>query len=266
MGRSTSVNLQGRVAIITGVASGIGRATASRMAMEGARLVLSDVDGETLDEIEAEIGQQSSTPLVIKADATRENEVQEVMNRAEEFHKQIDILVNCIGVEDSPSREEASSNEWGRHVIGNLTGVYLSCCAVAPHMRQRHYGKIINIASSTGRYRSSYFHYRSALQSGVPYASSNGGILALTRELAFELAPDGIYVNAVVPGLILSERKQNEWSRLEEWVRKNILAEMSLGRPGRPDEVAAVVCFLASDKSSYITGTAIDVNGGWWVS
>jgi NAD(P)-dependent dehydrogenase (short-subunit alcohol dehydrogenase family) len=183
-----------------------------------------------------------------------------------ECHQHIDILVNCLGLGGDDSLAESDQTEWGRLPAGNLAGVFFSCRAVAPYMRERRYGKIVNIASSTGRYRSSYFRYRPPRPTDVPDASSQGGILALTRQLAFELAPDGIYVNAVVPGLILTEQRQIEWSRLDDRTRSDILAEVSLGRLGKPEEVAAVVCFLGSDRSSYITATAIDVNGGWWVS
>jgi NAD(P)-dependent dehydrogenase (short-subunit alcohol dehydrogenase family) len=93
-----------------------------------------------------------------------------------------------------------------------------------------------------------------------------GGVLALTRELSLELGPHGVTVNAVVPGWILTERSTREWERMSEGARRDILAEISLGRPGRPAEVAGAVLFLASDASSYVSGAIIDVNGGWWMS
>ena len=133
-------------------------------------------------------------------------------------------------------------------------------------MAERRHGKIVNLAWSAGRYRSSYFPTGSSFRSGAAYASSQGGILAFTRELAFELGPQGVHVNAVVPGLIETREGDRDWEQLPEMAKSYILLESAVGRMGTPDEVAAVVCFLASDRSSYVTGTSIDVNGGWWMS
>ena len=140
------------------------------------------------------------------------------------------------------------------------------CRTVSPHMAERRYGKIVNLAWSAGRYRSSYFPTGSSFRSGAAYASGQGGILAFTRELAFELAADGVHVNAVVPGLIETREGKRDWESLSETAKSYILLESAVGRMGTPDEVAAVICFLSSERSSYITGTSIDVNGGWWMS
>ncbi|HKV43107.1 MAG TPA: SDR family NAD(P)-dependent oxidoreductase [bacterium] len=260
------MSLRGRVAIVTGATGDIGRAAARRLAAEGARLVLSDKDPGALEEVGNDVGTSGTPPFVARADITREDEIQGAVERALGCYGHIDILVNCAGVSDGCAWGDTDLREWTRQVAANLTGVFLWCRATTTHMRARHYGKIVNVASSAGRYRSSYFRHKTSHQTGVSYAASHGGVLALTRELAFELAHDGVYVNAVVPGLIQTGPFQDEWTRLSEWVRDAILTESSLGRLGRPDEVAAVVSFLASEASSYITGTAIDVNGGWWVS
>ena len=157
-------------------------------------------------------------------------------------------------------------HEWESVVRTNVDGAFYFTRSVAPIMRAQEYGKIVNVTFSAGRYRSSYFRTGSSFQAGSARASGQGGVLALTRELAFELAPDGIYVNAVVLGLIGTARVRREWESLSETERGYILAETALGRLGTPDEAAAVICFLASQRSSYVTGTGIDVNGGWWMS
>ena len=133
-------------------------------------------------------------------------------------------------------------------------------------MRERRRGRIVNIAATAGRYRSGYFRPEGVTGTATPSAAASGAVLALTRELSLELGPSGVTVNAVVPGLILTDRSTQEWERLPERARRDILAEISLGRPGRPAEVAGAVLFLASDAGSYVSGATIDVNGGWWMS
>ena len=255
-----------RVALITGAATDIGRATARRLAREGLAVVLCGTPWRLLDELSAEIRGAGGRGLVVEADVNKETEVQTAVLRAVGWQGYIDVLVNCAGIEECRSWEETDLSEWEGHLRANLTSVFLCCRAVTPHMRMRRYGKIVNVASSAGRYRSSYFRHGAAVRAGVPYASAQGGVLALTRELAFEVAGDGIYVNAVVSGLISTMQMAGEWSRLPEHVRKDILAETALGRLGEPDEVAGAIGFLASDASSYVTGTSLDVNGGWWMS
>lgn len=255
-----------RVALICGAAGGIGLATARRFAHDGLAVVLCDAAGGRLDEELAEVRGTGGQGRAVRADLTSEAEVRAAVLQAIDSHGQIDVLVNCASIDDARPWEETSVADWDAHLRADLTSVFLSCRAVTPNMRTRRQGKIVNIASSAGRYRSSYTRYSAAVAAGVPYASAHGGILALTRQLALEVADAGIHVNAVVPGLILTPRMKDEWSRLPEQVRADILAETALGRLGEPDEVAAVVSFLASDASSYITGAAFDVNGGWWMS
>lgn len=257
---------EARVAFINGAGGDLGRAGARRLAREGVAVVLCDTRERVLNDVAAEIRDAGGQALTVTADATRDADVRAAVGEAAKWHERIDVLVNCMSVEDYCPWDETSLDEWERHLKENLTSVFLSCREVTPHMKARRSGKIVNVASSAGRYRSSYFRYDATFQAGVPYASSHGGVLALTRELAFELAGAGICVNAVVPGLILTERMKHEWSRLPEQVQKDILTETALGRLGKPEEVAAVISFLSSAASSSVTATAIDVNGGWWMS
>jgi NAD(P)-dependent dehydrogenase (short-subunit alcohol dehydrogenase family) len=237
------VDLQDKVAIITGARDDIGIATARRFLKEGATLVLDGTAGDPAVDIRATV------------------------DKALTDHGRVDILVNAAtGLDGGRSWSDTDHAEWERQAAAGPARVFEWCRAVSPHMVERRYGKIVNLAWSAGRYRSSYFPTGSSFRSGTAYAAGQGGILAFTRELAFELAADGVYVNAVVPGLIETREGKRDWESLSEAAKSYILLESAVGRMGTPDEVAAVICFLSSERSSYITGTSIDVNGGWWMS
>ncbi len=260
------MELADKVAIVTGAQGDIGAATARRFLKEGARLVLSAPDPAALEGLRQEHGGQDDRVAVVGIGGGGADPVQASVDRALAVHGRIDILVNADGLDDGCGWDDTDRAEWDRQMAAGLARVFEWCRAVSPHMAARKRGKIVTVTSAAGRYRSSYFRTGASFQSGVAYASAQGGVLALTRELAFELSADGIYVNAVVLGLIATAPARREWEQLSETERSYILAESALGRLGTPDEAASVICFLASERSSYITGTGIDVNGGWWMS
>ena len=231
------MELRDRVAVVTGADGAVGAAVARRFADEGARVV--------------PVGAGDDAPALIDGTVARLG--------------QIDILVNAAGMAEEPPWEEPGPAAWERRLRA-LAECARSCEATATPMRARGRGRIVNVAASAGRYRSAYARPEGVLGTGTPGAAAAGGVLALTRELALELGPHGICVNAVVPGWIATERSAREWDRMSERARRDILAEISLGRPGQPAEVAGAVLFLASDASRYVSGCAIDVNGGWWMS
>jgi 3-oxoacyl-[acyl-carrier protein] reductase len=259
------MELLDRVAVVTGAGGAVGAAVARRFADEGARVVLADEDEEALRQIRQDLRHAAESVDGLSVDLTSESQVGALVDRALARFGQIDILVNAMGMAEEPPWGEPGPAAWERR-LRSLTGCVRCCQAVAPEMRTRGRGRIVNIAATAGRYRSAYFRPEGVTGTGAPSAAASGGVLALTRELAFELGPRGVTVNAVVPGWILTERSAREWERMPERARRDILAEISLGRPGRPVEVAGAVLFLASDASSYVSGAAIDVNGGWWMS
>lgn len=254
-----------RVAVVTGAGGVVGAAVAQRFAGEGARLVLVDDDPAALGSVREELGHPEGSVDSLVADLTSESGVRALVARTLARFGRIDILVNALGMVGEPPWDEPGPAGWERR-LRSLTACARCCEAVGPEMRARGRGRIVNIAASAGRYRSAYARPEGVTGTGAPSAATGGGVLALTRELSLELGPHGVTVNAVVPGWIHTERSTREWERMSERARRDILAEISLGRPGRPDEVAGAVLFLASDASSYVSGSAIDVNGGWWMS
>jgi len=258
-------DLLGRVAVVTGATGVVGAAVAQRFAEEGARLVLVDDDEAALARVRETLPRPPESVDGLAADLSSESGVTPLVTHALARFGRIDILVNAMGMAEEPPWDEPGPAAWERR-LRSLTACALCCETIAPEMRRRGRGRIVNIAASAGRYRSAYARPEGVTGTGAPSAAMGGGVLALTRELSLELGPHGVTVNAVVPGWILTERSTREWERMSEGARRDILAEISLGRPGRPAEVAGAVLFLASDASSYVSGAIIDVNGGWWMS
>ncbi len=258
------MELEGRVALVTGAAGAVGAAVARRFSDEGARLVLADEDGDALGRIRLEVAGAEERVESRAVDLASDSDAQSLVRRAVERFGGVDVLVNAMGAAGEPPWDQPGPEAWERR-LRDLTACAACCRAVAPEMAARRRGRIVNVATAAGRYRSAYFRPEGATATGSASAAAAGGVLALTRELAMELGPH-VTVNAVVPGWILTERSSREWEAMDEGVRRDILAEISLGRPGRPEEVAGAVLFLASDASSYVSGCAIDVNGGWWMS
>jgi len=245
------MKLKNKVAIITGSARGIGKATALRFAQEGAMVVVNDVDLEEAKEVVSQINSQQEKAVAVKADVSDEKEVEKMVEVAYSKFGRIDILVNNAGIIKRGSIEDHSYEDWDKVIAVNLRGTYNCAKAVVPIMKNQRYGKIINVSSVAGKVGD--------IASAPSYGSSKGAINALTKSLARELAEYGICVNAVAPHAIETEMS-SEWP---EKKRREIIAQIPLKRLGRPEEVAAAILFLASDEASFITGEILDVNGGY---
>jgi len=245
------MKLKNKVAIITGSARGIGKATALRFAQEGAMVVVNDVDLEEAKEVVSQINSQQEKAVAVKADVSDEKEVEKMVEVAYSKFGRIDILVNNAGIIKRGSIEDHSYEDWDKVIAVNLRGTYNCAKAVVPIMKNQRYGKIINVSSVAGKVGD--------IASAPSYGSSKGAINALTKSLARELAEYGICVNAVAPHAIETEMS-SEWP---EKKRREIVAQIPLKRLGRPEEVAAAILFLASDEASFITGEILDVNGGY---
>ena len=242
--------LDARVAIVTGGGHGIGRAYAHRLAEEGAKLAIAELDGAAGERVAAEVG-----GLAVRTDVSDEASVAEMARRTLERFGRIDILVNnaamfaTVPMSRAPF-DELDPAEWDRMMAVNLRGTWLACRAVIPQMRKQRYGKIINISSSTAIKGSA---------SRIHYVTSKAGILGFTRTLAMEVGKDNICVNCVAPGSTLSE--ENADDALVKY-RQAAASTRALQRMQRPEDLVGAVAFFASSDSDFITGQTLVVDGG----
>lgn len=249
-------SLQGKVALVTGGSSGIGAATAKMLAANGARVAINFHRNEqgaeaTRDEIVAGGG----SAVVIQADVKQANEVESLVKRTNDELGAIDILVNNAGSLIERLRIlELTEERWDEVIDLNLKSAFLCCRAVAASMMERKSGAIVNVSSIAGR--------TGGALGSIHYSTAKGGLITFTKGLAKELGPFGIRVNAVSPGVI-DTRYHEQFSTAE--MMKGYVTGIPLGRVGTPDEVASVICFLASTASGYLAGETIEINGGMFM-
>jgi NAD(P)-dependent dehydrogenase (short-subunit alcohol dehydrogenase family) len=245
------MKLKDRVALVTGAASGIARATALRFAREGAKVIAGDASApgglETAKQIRAEGGSATFVEMDVSRAAQVESTVQAILQE----HKQIDILFNGAAILFYGTIVDTSEEAWNRMLSINLTGTYLCCRAVLPHMIERSYGSIINIASTTGAH--------DACARAVAYVTSKGGVTMLSRAMAIDHAKQGVRVNVICPGPTDTAMLRNALTaeQLESFAKT-----FPMGRLGQPDEIANAAVFLASDDASFVTGSVLYVDGG----
>lgn len=244
--------LEGKVAVVTGAARGIGRAIALAYAREGATVALADIDAAGLEALAGELRGGDGDGFPVVADVTDAPSVRDLVETVVARRGRLDVLVNNAGGGLPTRFMEITEAEWDRMPAFNLKSVFLCCQAALRLMLPRRSGKIINMASVAGRSLSP--------TAGPHYAAAKAGVIGLTRNLAREMGPHGIQVNAICPGIIATERIRR---RLEETGRLATEAQgVPLRRLGTPEDVAGVAVFLASPLSDYLTGAMLDVNGG----
>jgi 3-oxoacyl-[acyl-carrier protein] reductase len=244
--------LSGRRALVTGAASGIGRAVLQRLQREGVDAIGTDIH---------------PAAGVIIADLTAGDEVERLSGEV----GAIDFLVNVAGGPVAPTRgntlpdlpraslslEDLDEDQWSRVIAANLTSAFLVCREFAPRMMARRFGRIVNFTSIAAR--------RGSDRVGVHYAAAKGGIVGLTKTLALELGPHNVTVNAVAPGFIKTERiAQASWGMPSAAAEAAFISAVPLQRAGQPDDIAGVVAMLCSEAGGYVSGATIDVNGGWY--
>ncbi|UFN48504.1 SDR family oxidoreductase [Roseomonas sp. OT10] len=240
---------KGRVAIVTGAASGIGEATARRFAEAGLRVVLVDRDAAVAP-LAAALGGEAH-----RVDLAEEAAILDFAATLRRQGREVDILVNNAGIHRKQDGrraaiEQISTEAWNEHLAVNLTAPFLLCRELLPLMRGRGWGRIVNVASRAGRTLSP--------MAAAHYSASKAGLIGFTRVLANEVAPDGITANSVAPGPIATALAA-AWTPEQ---REGFGRGIPLGRYGSAAEVAAVIAFLASEEASYVTGACYDVNGG----
>lgn len=245
-------DLEGRCGIITGAASGIGRATAVHLAGRGARLSLIDINEDGLQNTAGQILENGEPqPKILKADSADESEVRRVIDETLKAFTAIDFLVNGAAILRRTAFSEMDIAEWDLLMGINLRGPFLFCRMVTDHMAERGSGVIVNIASLAGRSVS--------VLGGAHYTAAKHGVVGLTRHLAHEFGPKGIRVNAICPGATRTPMFDDPTSREEV---ERVTAATARRKIATPEEQARVIGFLVSDASSNITGACIDSNGG----
>ena len=238
------------VAVVTGAGQGIGRAIAIAFSKRDTLVVIADVHGANASRVKEEIQNAGKTALAIEVDVLSERSISLMIDRTLENFGTIDVLVNNAGIYPSTSIEELTNQSWDRVIGTNLTGPFLCSRAVVPIMRRKTEGRIINFSSSTA--------FRGA-KNVAHYAASKAGIIGFTKALALELAPTGITVNAICPGLADTAQPRGHMTDEELYSKKE---RIPLGRIAQPEDIAGPVLFLASDKARHITGQTLFVNGG----
>ncbi len=248
-------DLKGKVAIITGARRGMGRTHALALAKAGAKVVVSDISLEDCQKVAEEIKKTKGEALAVKCDVTKKTEVDEMIKKTVEKWGRIDILVNNAGICQFKPFLELTEEEWDRTLDINLKGYFLCAQAAAKEMVKQKSGVIVNIASIA----------MGQVGVGFPaishYCASKGGIVAMTEALALELAPFNIRINAISPGAI--ETPMIEPLKQDPKTMEGFLARVPMHRVGNPEEVSNLVLFLASDASSYVTGSTVVIDGGW---
>jgi NAD(P)-dependent dehydrogenase (short-subunit alcohol dehydrogenase family) len=239
-----------RVAIVTGGSGALGTAMCERLVRDGVRVVVADVVLEPAEALARQLDPTGESAFGVALDVTDYASVEAMVAAVLEWAGRIDILVNNAGIgEGLMPAWEMPLETWQRTIDVDLTGVFHGCRAVLPTMLEQGYGRIINISSIAGK---------EGKHNPVAYASAKAGVIGLTKALAFEVADKGILVNAITPGSIMTRN----WSHLPEDQIDAVRKRHPIGRLGRPDEVAAMVAWLASDEPSFSTGAVFDISGG----
>lgn len=248
------MRLKGKVALVTGGGSGIGRGVCIEFALQGASVAVTDINADSAQRVAGEIAAAGGVAFAVQADITRSREIRRMTDAIVERYGRIDVLVNNAGSRLKKPFLDHTEDEW-RHMIDlNLTAHFLCCQAVVPHMLRIGKGKIINMASVAGYVGRPH---------RIAYCAAKGGLLSFTRALAADLAGTNICVNSIVPGLIESPLHAAEGEDPNAGPGAQWGKETLVGRWGQAQDIATAAVFLASDESDFVMGADLKVDGGW---
>jgi len=255
------MRFENKVVIVTGGGKGVGKAISITFAEKGAIVVIAEIDTNSANKVAKRISSFNQNCLVMKTNVINKEEVCSMVAMVKDKFNSIDILVNNAGVLLTSPVIDTSEKDWQKVMDVNLKGVFLCSQAVAKEMIKQGSGKIINISSMAGK---------TGPSGEGAYAASKSAVITLTKTLSRELAPYGINVNAICPGLIDTKMLRDGWRRRSEdtgislqEIEEEFLSKISLGRLGTPKDIVNVVLFLASEEASYITGESINITGGF---
>lgn len=247
--------LKDKVAVVTGARRGMGRSEALTLAKAGAKVVVSDISKEDCEKVVEEIKEEGCESIAIKCDVSDKEKVQELFEKTKSEFDSVNILINNAGVVDFKPLSEKTEDEWKKTIDINLKGQFLCAKEAAEQMNENGGGSIVNIASvamgQTG----------GGMATIADYCASKGGIAAMSQAMAAELASQGIRVNVISPGMI--KTPMIDPIMQDEDQKKGTLAKIPMGRVGESQEIANLALFLASDASSYMTGSIVVADGGW---
>ena len=244
---------EGKVAVITGSARGMGKETAKRMAMEGASIVLTDIDKVAIEKTAEEFKKAGYNFISVLCDISKRSQVDNLINEAIKAFGKIDILINNAGLLLTAPIEETTDEIIEKTLDINVKGVLYAIRAVTPIMKKQKYGRIVNVSSITGKNGDN--------STTFVYGASKGAVLTITRSVARQLGPYGITCNGIAPHAVMTEM-MSYWT---EEKKAAMAAKIPIRRLGTESDMAALMCFLASDDAGFITGETVNINGGYYM-
>ena len=245
-----------RVAVITGGGSGMGRAICHHLARQGNRVAVLDINGEAAGAVAKEVAAEGGTALGAAVDVSDRAAIDAALDEVRTAFGPVGIMVTSAGIEGFEDFLDISADAWGRMMAVNLTGTFHCLQAAVPDMIEAGWGRIVTISSSSAQ---------SGTRRMSHYVASKGGVIALTKALALDLAPNGITVNTIPPGVIDTPMMRRPIESGAMASMEQVVARAPLGRAGTPDDIAVACAFLCSEEAGYITGQQINVNGGWYL-
>ncbi|AJY48697.1 3-oxoacyl-ACP reductase FabG [Halomonas sp. KO116] len=246
------MRLHEKVAVVTGAGRGLGAAMAERLADEGARVVVVDIDGEAAQQVSESLTKQGHDNLAIACNVADRTQVVALFRQVKDHFGRLDVLVNNAGITRDAAFLKMTDDQWNQVIDVNLTSMFICTQEAARYMVEQQSGRIVCISSLSGN---------EGNFGQANYSAAKAGVIGFVKSLSKELARKGVLINAVSPGFIESEMT----AQIPEKVRDKLIARVPQGRGGLPEEVASVVAFLASDDAAYVNGQTLNVNGGMYV-